>query len=172
VLGNITVLAGNRVVVFTPAATLAASTSYRVSLNHRNPRHLRTATCRGFHLDVYNRRHGNVISNRLRPEQIVIGYPDANSVSNITIPAQQRAGWFIASRSSTRPAARRSRQSPELAQSTLQIQARVGDEITLTITQPDGTQYGVTQAAYRPPMVSFPSDRTAARSPATTVKCC
>jgi len=33
----------------------------------------------------------------------------------------------------------------------LQIQARVGDELTLTIAQPDGTQYSVTQAAYRRP---------------------
>src|SRR4029079_2212518 len=32
---------------------------------------------------------------------------------------------------------------------TLQIQARVGDELSITITQPDGTQYQVSQAAYR-----------------------
>lgn len=147
VLGNITVLAGSRVVIFTPAATLAASTTYKVSL---------TTAVR----DIYGHALGAafnstfttaatiVISNRLKPEQIAIGYPDANGTSTISIPAGSVPNGANILVINTTSGSTLSTVAGTGALS-LQIQARIGDEITLTITQPDGTQYSVTQAAYR-----------------------
>jgi len=147
VLGTITVLAGSRVVVFTPAATLAASTTYRVAL---------TTAVR----DIYGHALGAafnstfttaatvVIGNRLKPEQITISHPDVNGNSTVSIPAgsvpdgstilvvNNTSGSTISTVAGT-------------AALNLQIQAVVGDEIALTISQPDGTQYRVVQAAYR-----------------------
>jgi RHS repeat-associated protein len=147
VLGNITVLAGNRVVVFTPAATLAASTKYKVSL---------TTAVR----DIYGHNLGAafnstfttaatvVISNRLKPEQITISYPDTNGISTVSIPGGSVPnGSTILVVNNTNG----STISTTAGSSTLnlQIEALVGDEIALTISQPDGTQYRVVQAAYR-----------------------
>ena len=147
VLGSITVLAGSRVVVFIPAATLAASTTYKVSL---------TTAVR----DIYGHALGTafnstfttaatvVINNRLKPEQITIGYPDANGASTISIPAGSVPNGSSILIINTTSGSTLSTTAGTGALS-LQIQARVGDEISLTITQPDGTQYAVTQAAYR-----------------------
>ncbi len=147
VLGNITVLAGSRVVVFTPAATLASSTTYKVSL---------TTAVR----DIYGHALGAVfnstfttaaavvISNRLKPEQIVVGYPDANGTSTISIPSGSVPNGSSILVVNTTSGSTLSTTAGSGALS-LQIQARVGDEISLTITQADGTQYSVTQSAYR-----------------------
>src|SRR5205807_8810442 len=87
VLGNITVLAGSRVVVFTPAATLAASTTYHVSLS-QSVRDIYGHQLAAAFNSTFTTAATVTISNRLRPEQITIGYPDASGMSSISIPAQ------------------------------------------------------------------------------------
>src|SRR5262249_6681105 len=76
VLGSITLLAGNRVASFTPAANLAGSTGYRVTLT--------TSV-----LDIYGNALGSQFTssfttaaivtadNRLKPELIRVSYPNA-----------------------------------------------------------------------------------------------
>ncbi len=147
VLGSITVLAGNRVAVFTPAATLAASTTYRVSLS-RSVRDLYGHQLAADYQSTFTTAATVTISNRLRPEQITIGYPDANGLSTISIPAgsvPEGSTILIVNTTSGSTLSTTAGTGALL----LQIQARVGDELSLTITQPDGTQYQVTQAAYR-----------------------
>src|SRR4029077_10007360 len=68
VLGNITVLAGNRVVVLTPAATLAASTSYKVALS-QSVRDLYGHTLATAFNSTFTTAATVTLSNRLRPEQ-------------------------------------------------------------------------------------------------------
>ncbi|HKU76413.1 MAG TPA: Ig-like domain-containing protein [Pyrinomonadaceae bacterium] len=147
VLGNITVLAGSRVVVFTPSATLAASTTYKVSLSTAVRDIYGHALSAAFN-STFTTAATVVISNRLRPEQITIGYPDANEISTISIPANSVPNGSSILVVNTTSGSTLSTVVGTGALS-LQIQARVGDEISLTITQPDGTQYAVTQAAYR-----------------------
>src|SRR5205807_2415860 len=69
------------------------------------------------------------ISNRLRPEQITIGYPDASGMSSISIPAQSvPEGSTILVVNTTNGST-----VSTVAGTTallLQIPARVGDEIT------------------------------------------
>ena len=147
VLGNITVLAGSRVVVFTPAATLAASTTYKVSLTTAVRDIYGHALSAAFN-STFTTAATVVISNRLKPEQITIGYPDATGTSTISIPSGSVPNGSSILVVNTTSGSTLSITAGTGALS-LQIQARVGDEISLTITQPDGTQYSVTQAAYR-----------------------
>ncbi len=147
VLGSITVLAGSRVVVFTPAATLAASTTYKVSLSTAVRDIYGHALSAAFN-STFTTAATVVISNRLKPEQITIGYPDGNEISTISIPANSVPNGSSILVVNTTSGSTLSTVAGTGALS-LQIQARVGDEISLTITQPDGTQYAVTQAAYR-----------------------
>jgi RHS repeat-associated protein len=147
VLGNITVLAGSRVVVFTPSATLAASTRYKVSLTTAVRDIYGHALSAAFN-STFTTAATVVISNRLKPEQITIGYPDANGTSTISIPAGSVPNGSNILVINTTSGSTLSTVAGTGALS-LQMQARVGDEISLTITQPDGAQYSVTQAAYR-----------------------
>ncbi|HEU4932662.1 MAG TPA: Ig-like domain-containing protein [Pyrinomonadaceae bacterium] len=147
VLGSITVLAGSRVVVFTPAATLAASTTYKVSLSTA-VRDIYGHALSAVFNSTFTTAATVVISNRLKPEQIRIGYPDGNELSTISIPANSVPNGSSILVVNTTSGSTLSTVAGTSALS-LQIQARVGDEISLTITQPDGTQYAVTQAAYR-----------------------
>ncbi|MBC8029832.1 MAG: Ig-like domain-containing protein [Pyrinomonadaceae bacterium] len=147
VLGSITVLAGNRVVVFTPAATLAASTTFKVSLN-QSVRDIYGHPLAAAFNSTFATAATVTVGNRLRPEQIVIGYPDANGMSSISLPAQSVPEGSTLLVVNTTSGSTLSTVAGTAAL-LLQIQARVGDEITLTISQPDGTQYRVTQAAYR-----------------------
>ncbi|MDT7780152.1 MAG: hypothetical protein QOC99_2664 [Acidobacteriota bacterium] len=147
VLGTVTVLAGSRVVAFTPSATLAGSTVYRVSL---------TQAVR----DIYGKPLTNAFSStfttagvvrvddRLRPEKIIVGYPDAEGVSRILIPAgavpEGSTIVVINNNSGSTASTVAGTQGLELS-----VQARVGDEIMLIVRQPDGVEYRVTQGAYR-----------------------
>jgi len=147
VLGNITVLAGSRVVVFTPATTLAASTNYKVTLS-RSIKDIYGHTLPADFNSTFATAATVTVSNRLRPEQIVIGYPDANGISSISIPAGSvPEGSSILVLNTTNGSTVSTVAGTSAL--TLQIQARVGDELSITITQPDGTQYQVSQAAYR-----------------------
>jgi RHS repeat-associated protein len=147
VLGTITVLAGNRVAVFTPAATLAASTTYKVSVT-RSVRDIYGHQPVADFQSTFSTAAAVTISNRLRPEQIAISYPDANGLSTISIPAgsvPEGSSILIINTTSGSTLST----TVGTGAVSLQIQARVGDELSLTITQPDGTQYRVNQAAYR-----------------------
>lgn len=147
VLGTITVLAGNRVAVFTPAATLISSTTYKVAVN-RSVRDVYGHQPAADFQSIFSTAAAVTISNRLRPEQITIGYPDANGLSTISIPAGSVPDGSSILIINTTSGSTLSTTAGTGALS-LQIQARVGDELSLTITQPDGTQYRVNQAAYR-----------------------
>lgn len=147
VLGSITVLAGNRVVVFTPAATLAASTTYKVSLSH-TVRDIYGHQLAADFNSTFSTAATVTVNNRLRPEQISISYPDDSGMSTISIPANsvpEGSSILVVNNTNGSTVSTVAGTAALL----LQIQARVGDELMLTITQPDGTQYRVTQAAYR-----------------------
>lgn len=147
VLGNITVLAGSRVVVFTPAQTLAASTTYKVVLS-QSVRDIYGHQLAAAFNSTFSTAATVTVSSRLRPEQIVISYPDANGMSSISLPAgsvPEGSSILVVNNTSGSTLSTVAGTTALL----LQIQARVGDELTLTISQPDGTQYRVTQAAYR-----------------------
>ncbi len=147
VLGNITVLAGSRVVVFTPAQTLAASTTYKVVLS-QSVRDIYGHQLSAAFNSTFSTAATVTVGNRLRPEQIVISYPDANGMSSISLPAgsvPEGSTILVVNNTSGSTLSTVAGTTALL----LQIQARVGDELTLTISQPDGTQYRVTQSAYR-----------------------
>ena len=147
VLGSITVLAGNRVAVFTPAATLIASTTYRVSLSH-SVRDIYGHQLAADFQSTFSTAAAVTVSNRLRPEQITISYPDAAGLVTVAIPAGSVPEGSSILIINTTSGSTLSTTTGSGAVS-LQIPARVGDELSLTITQPDGTQYRVNQAAYR-----------------------
>jgi RHS repeat-associated protein len=147
VLANITVLAGNRVAVLTPAKTLDGSTAYRINISNA----LR---------DIYGKPLASPFSStfttaaiiktdeRLKPERLRINYPDANGISRVVIPAGAvPEGSLIiavneASASTVSTVA-------GTAAIELSIAAQVGDQITLIVRQPDGVEYRIMQAAYR-----------------------
>src|SRR6185295_4059955 len=147
VLGSFTVLAGKRVVVFTPAATLAAATSYRVSLS-QSIRDIYGHQLAASFTSTFTTAAAVVVSNRLRPEQISISYPNATGVSTISIPAGSvPAGATVLVVNMTNGST-----ITTVAGSgaiSLSIPASVGDEIIVTIRQADGTEYTVKQSAYR-----------------------
>ena len=147
VLGRITVLAGSRAASFTPSSVLAGSTRYRVFVS-RNV------------LDLYGKPLAQAfessfttaavipVDDRLKREQIRVGYPDADGLVTVNVPAlavpvgsvlialNNTSGGTVTTIAST-------------TETTLRLHARVGDEIVLFIRQPDGAEYQVTQAAYR-----------------------
>jgi RHS repeat-associated protein len=147
VLGNLTVLAGNRVAVFTPAATLAAATTYRVTLTS-SIRDIYGHQLASQYNSVFTTADAVVVNNRLRPEQISISYPNASGSSTISIPAGSvPAGATLLVVNMTNGATVTTVAGSEAI--SLSIPASVGDEIILTIRQADGTEYTVTQSAYR-----------------------
>jgi hypothetical protein len=128
VLGNITILAGSRIVVFTPAATLAASTSYKVSLT-QSVRDIYGHALGAAFNSTFTTAATVTVSNRLRPEQIVINYPDANGISTISIPAQtvpEGSTLLVVNTTSGSTLSTVAGTGAVI----LQIEAHVGDEIT------------------------------------------
>ncbi|MDX6694606.1 MAG: hypothetical protein QOF02_2209 [Blastocatellia bacterium] len=147
VLGAITVLAGNRVAVFTPAATLAGSTSYRINVTQA-VRDIYGKPLAAAYTSTFTTANVVRVDDRLKPEQIKINYPDQAGMSKILIPAQSvPSGSSIVAinngNGSTISAV------AGTAAIEILIPAQVGDEIVLIIRQPDGTEYRVAQAAYR-----------------------
>lgn len=147
VLGKVTVLAGGRAASFTPSAALYGSTRYKVYVGQNV-------------LDIYGKPLARAfdssfttaavipVNDRLKREKIRIGYPDAEGVVAVTIPAlavpigsvlialNNTSGGTVTTVAGT-------------GETTMRLHARVGDEIVLFIRQPDGAEYQVTQAAYR-----------------------
>jgi RHS repeat-associated protein len=146
VLGTINTLAGNRVAVFTPSSSLTGSTTYRVSL---------TQSVR----DIYGKPLANAFSssfttadavrvdNRLKAEKIKVNYPDSNGLARILIPAGAVPEGSVIIAVNTTSGATASTIAGTAAFE-FRLQAQVGDEIVLTVRQPDGTEYSVTQGAY------------------------
>ncbi|HJQ33118.1 MAG TPA: Ig-like domain-containing protein [Pyrinomonadaceae bacterium] len=147
VLGTITVLAGNRVAVLTPQATLAASTRYVVSVG-QSVRDTYGHTLEAPFTSSFTTAAPVAVGGRLRPEQIRIGYPDATGVSVVSIPARSVPEGSVVIAVNTTSGATVTTVAGQ-GDITLQIPASVGDEISVTIRQPDGTDYVVSQAAYR-----------------------
>ena len=147
VLGNITVLAGNRVAVFTPAATLAGSTTYKVALN-QSVRDVYGHALGAEFNSTFTTAAVVAVGNRLRPEQISIGYPDADGLATISIPANSVPGGsniLVVNMTNGSTVSTVAGTSALV----LHIPAHVGDEIVVTIRQSDGTEYTVSQSAYR-----------------------
>jgi RHS repeat-associated protein len=147
VLGTITVLAGNRVAVITPQATLAASTRYIVTVA-QSVRDVYGHTLEAAFSSSFTTADPITIGNRLRPEQIRINYPDETGMSSITIPAHSVPEGTTIMAVNTSSGATVTTVAG-VSDITLQIPASVGDEISVTIRQPDGTEYVVSQGAYR-----------------------
>jgi RHS repeat-associated protein len=147
VLGNITVLAGNRVAVFTPANTLAGSTTYKITITQA-VRDIYGKPLASAYTSAFTTASVVKADDRLKQEQIRINYPDGSGQSKIVIPALSvPEGSSIVVVNNTNG----STVSAVAATAALEIliQAQVGDEIMLIIRQPDGSEYRVTQAAYR-----------------------
>jgi RHS repeat-associated protein len=147
VITTITILAGGRSVVLTPAANLIAETNYKVRVN----------TNAG---DIYGNslpntfestfRTANLVSasNQLQPSQIIISYPNDTGYSTISIPADSvPSGSTIFAVNNSTGATVSTVAGTNAVE--LFLQARVGDEIELIIRQPDGVEYRIKQAAYR-----------------------
>jgi RHS repeat-associated protein len=149
VLGTITVSAGGRAAVFTPAATLGGATAYKLTVGQ---------TIR----DIYGKPLASAFessfttagtvreADRLNAEKIRINYPDAAGLSKISIPAgavPEGSGLIALDNASGSTVSTVAGAAPlELA-----IQAQVGDEITFIVHQPDDIEYRVSQGAYRGP---------------------
>ena len=147
VLGAITLLAGNRVAVLTPQATLAASTRYVVSVA-QSVRDTYNRPLEAAFTSSFTAAAPVAVGGRLRPDQIRINYPDETGVSVITIPARSVPEGSVIIAVNTTTGATVTTVAGESA-ITIQIPASVGDEVSVTIRQPDGTDYIVSQAAYR-----------------------
>jgi RHS repeat-associated protein len=147
VIGTITVLAGSRVAVFTPSSTLAGSTTYQVTLTNSVRDIYGKPLASGFSSNFTTAALVRV-DDRLKPERIRINYPNAEGMSKISIPAgavpEGSSVIAINNASGSTVSATSGTNGLELS-----IQAQVGDEITLIIRQPDGTEYRVSQGAYR-----------------------
>jgi RHS repeat-associated protein len=147
VLGQITVLAGGRVAVFTPSNTLAGSTTYRVSVG-QGVRDIYGKPLSAAFTSTFTTASVVKVDDRLKPEKIRVNYPDADGVSRVQFPAgsvpegsvivavNETSGATVSTTAGTAPVE-------------LSISAQVGDQITLIIRQPDGVEYRVSQAAYR-----------------------
>ncbi|HWS90118.1 MAG TPA: Ig-like domain-containing protein [Pyrinomonadaceae bacterium] len=147
VLGKITLLAGNRAASFTPAAALSGSTRYKVTVS-QNVLDLYGKPLAQAFASTFTTAAVIPVDDRLKREQIRIGYPDAQGLATVTIPAlavpvgsvlialNNTSGGTVTTVAST-------------TETVLRLHARVGDEIVLFIRQPDGAEYQVTQAAYR-----------------------
>ncbi len=147
VAGTVAVLAGNQAATFTPLASLAAGTTYRVSLSNAV-------------LDLY----GNLlpaafsstfataaiqpVSGRLTANNISISYPDALGFVTISIPAGViPAGWTVVALNQTLGSS--TTVSAGSGPLKIRLLARVGDDIRIIVRQPSGVDYEVAQAAYR-----------------------
>jgi RHS repeat-associated protein len=147
VLGAITVLAGNRVAVLTPQSTLAASTRYVVSVA-QSVRDTYGHALEAAFSSSFTTAAPVTVANRLRPELIRIDYPNEQGMSHVTIPAHSVPDGSTILVVNTTSGATVTAVSGS-GDISLQIPASVGDEVTLTIRQPDGTEYTVSQGAYR-----------------------
>jgi RHS repeat-associated protein len=147
VIGTLAVLAGNRVAVFTPSSTLLGAARYKVQVGAGVQ-------------DVYGQPLGAAfessfttaaavtVNNRLRPERIRISYPNEQGLSTVIIPGGSVPPSSVIVAINNASGATITTVAAE-ANLTLNLQAEVGDEIVLIIRQPDGTEYRVSQAAYK-----------------------
>ena len=149
VLGQITVAAGGRAAVFTPSNTLAGSTAYRVSLT-QGVRDVYGKPLAAAFTSTFTTSEVVRADDRLKPEKIRIDYPDASGVSKVNIAARAvpEGSSIIAVNEASGSTVTTVAGTGAVV---LEIVAQVGDEVTLIIRQPDGTEYRVTQAAYRRP---------------------
>lgn len=147
VLGQITVLAGNRVAVFTPGSILAGSTTYKVSLT-QSVRDIYGKPLSGVFASTFTTSTVVKVDERLKPEKVKINYPDAGGTSRIVIPsgAVPEGAIIIAVNETSGTTVSTIAGASGIE---LDIPAQVGDRITLIIRQPDGIEYRVSQAAYR-----------------------
>jgi RHS repeat-associated protein len=147
VIGNITVLAGNRVAVFTPASTLAGSTTYKATLTTAVLDLYGTALGAAFE-SSFTTSAAVTVENRLKPEKIKVGYPNAQGFVTVTIAAGAvpLGSTIVVINNSSGATVTTIAGSTEIS---LQIQAQVGDEIKVLVHQPDNVEYSVSQAAYK-----------------------
>ncbi|HEX7314764.1 MAG TPA: PA14 domain-containing protein [Pyrinomonadaceae bacterium] len=147
VAGSLTLLAGNRVAVFTPAATLADATNYRVSLT-RAVRDLYDKPLASDFGAAFTTAQPIAIADRLRPEDVRVNYPGADGLARIEIPASRvPEGAEVVVVDNVNGAT--SSIVAGTGRLTLGILAQVGDELIINVRQPDGVEYKVSQAAYR-----------------------
>lgn len=147
VLGQITVLAGSRVAVFTPSTTLAGSTTYRVTVG-QGLRDIYGKPLAAAFSSTFTTASVVTVDARLKPEKIRINYPNGDGISHIVVPsASVPEGSVIIAVNETSGATVSTVAGTAAVE--FDISAQVGDQITLIIRQPDGVEYRVSQAAYR-----------------------
>jgi RHS repeat-associated protein len=147
VIGSITVLAGSRSVVLTPSATLAASTTYKVLVGTA-VRDIYGKPLAASYESSFTTAAIVAVGDRLRAEQIKIAYPNAEGLSEITIPAHSvpEGATLVAVNNSSGATISVTAGANSIS---IQLQAQVGDEIELIVRQADGTEYHVKQSAYK-----------------------
>lgn len=145
--GALTVLAGSRVAVLTPAANLTGATSYRVTVA-QSVRDLYGKPLAAAFTSTFETSAAVRPDDRLSAEKIEIGYPDTSGIARIAIPAGAVPEGSVVIAVNNASGATASTVAGTAAFEFI-IQAQVGDEIAITVRQPDGTEYNVTQGAYR-----------------------
>jgi len=146
VLGSINLLAGGRVAVFTPSSNIAGATEYRATVS-QSVRDIYGNPISSAFESVFTTAEVITADNRLKPERILITYPNAQGFATLTIPAGAvpSGSIIIVVNNTTGATVTRVAGLDEIR---LEILARVGDEIAVLVRQPDGTEYRVSQGAY------------------------
>lgn len=147
VVGTITVLSGNRTASFTPQSNLAFATNYRVKITSGVKDVYGAAMASEFN-STFTTSQLITPDNRLKPENVRIAYPNEQGFSTVTIPAGSVPEGSVITLINNNSGATVSTVAGT-GDTTVQIAAQVGDEIILTVRQPDGTTYEIRQAAYR-----------------------
>lgn len=147
VLGTINLLAGGRVAVVTPAGNLAGATDYRITVNE-SVRDVYGKTISAQFESTFTTAAAVKEDEQLRPEQISLSYPNSQGFATLIIPARAvpTGSTIVVVNNTTGSTVTRVAGLDEIR---LEIPARVGDEIVVLIRQPDGTEYRVSQGAYR-----------------------
>ncbi|MGH9900699.1 MAG: Ig-like domain-containing protein, partial [Pyrinomonadaceae bacterium] len=87
--------------------------------------------------------------DRLSPAHVRVGYPNAAGLATVTIPALAVPTGSVLVALNNASGATVTAVATASADAALELPAEVGDEIVVFVRQPDGTEYRVSQAAYR-----------------------
>ena len=148
VAGTVEVLAGNQAATFTPLASLASGTTYRVSLSNAV-------------LDLYGHPLPAAFSStfttamtppdsgRLTAINVSISYPDALGFVTISIPAGADSRRFDGGCRQSNARLQHDRLGRDPARFPSGCSRASGDDIRIIVRQPSGVDYEVAQAAYR-----------------------
>lgn len=144
--GTIVVAAGGRSAIFTPSQALTGSTVYTVTVGAAI-RDIYGASLAADATSTFTTAASIPVDNRLKPENVKIGYPDESGYVTVTIAAGAApvGSIIVLVNKQTGATVTITAQDGQMA---IRILASVGDEIEILVHQPDGVEYKVSQGAY------------------------